>query len=229
MAKSTPPPAPAASAQPPADVLERLRAQVQEQLRQFRAAPPTPQATYALEKELQAALQAAGRELLEQEFNRLEPAVPGQAAAKVRYQGQVYRINKKTKAQVATCFGPLTLWSFLYLAAEDGEPGLHPLHVQLGIGAGGATAALAERVARRAVDDSQREVRQWLAAEHGLRWSNDRLRRVLRDFRRTVVAFREEAQQERLLQWLGEAEQSRGRHRPVLALGRDGVMVPIRG
>ena len=90
-------------------------------------------------------------------------------------------------------------------------------------------SALAERVARWAVDYSQREVRQWLQSEHGLRWSNDRLRRVLRAFRRTAVTFRAEAQQQRLLHWLGQAERSRGRHRPVLAIGRDGVMVPIRG
>jgi hypothetical protein len=32
-----------------------------------------------------------------------------------------------------------------------------------------------------------------------------------------------------LLHWLKQAERSRGRHRPVLAVGRDGVMVPIRG
>jgi hypothetical protein len=115
------------------------------------------------------------------------------------------------------------------VAAEDGEPGLHPLHVRLGIQAGGATAALAERVARRAVDDSQQQVRQWLRSEHGLSWSNDRLRQVLRAFRRAVVAFRAEAQEQRLLLWLGQAQRSRGRHRPVLALGRDGVMVPIRG
>jgi hypothetical protein len=84
-------------------------------------------------------------------------------------------------------------------------------------------------VARWAVDYSQREVRQWLAAEHGLHWSNDRLRRVLRDFHRTAVAFQAEAQQQRLLHWLGEAQRSRGPHRPVLAVGRDGVMVPLRG
>ena len=101
--------------------------------------------------------------------------------------------------------------------------------MRLGIQTGGATAALAERVARWAVDYSQQEVRQWLRSEHGLGWSNDRLRRVLREFRRTTVAFRAEAQEERLLLWLREAERSRGRHRPVLALGRDGVMVPIRG
>jgi hypothetical protein len=230
MTKSIQHPGPAAS-QPDttADILDRLRAQAEERLSQFRAGPLTPLAAYTLEKELQAVLAAAGRDLLQREFNRLEPDTKEGAAAKVRYRGQTYRINKKTRAEVATGFGPVVLWSFLYLAADDGEPGLHPLHVRLGIGAGGATAALAERVARRAVEDSQREVRRWLAAEHGLRWSNDRLRRVLGDFRRTAVAFRAEAQERLLRQWLDEAQRSRGRHRPVLAVGRDGVMVPLRG
>jgi len=206
-----------------------LRVQAEERLRQFQQGPPTPRAAYTLEKDLKAVFDEAARALLQQAFNRLEPPDKRQAAAKVRYQGQTYRINKQTPAEVATSFGPITLRSWLYLCCDDGEPGLHPLHVRLGIVAGGATALLAERVARWAVDYSQQEVRQWLAAEHDLRWSNDRLRRVLREFRRTAVAFQAEAQERRVLQWLGEAERSRGRHRPALALGRDGVMVPVRG
>src|SRR3954447_22393364 len=229
MAKSTATPAPAATAAAPSDVFAQLRARAEDRLRRFQEGTPTPLATYTLEKELKAVFDEAARALLQHEFNRLEPEDKRQAAAKVRFRGQTYRINKKTKAEVATSFGPITLWSFLYLCNEDGEPGLHPLHVRLGIQAGGATAVLAERAARWAVDHSQREVRQWLQAEHGLRWSNDRLRRVLRAFQRTAVTFRSEAQQQRLLHWLGEAERSRGRHRPVLAIGRDGVMVPIRG
>jgi hypothetical protein len=230
MAQSTATPAtPTSEPAPSSDPWARLRQQAEERLRHFRQGPVTPLAAYTLEQELKAVFAEAARALLEQAFNRLEPADKTQAAAQVRYQGQTYRINKKTPAEVATSFGPITLRSFLYLCSEDGEPGLHPLHVRLGIQAGGATAVLAERVARWAVEHSQREVRQWLASEHGLRWSNDRLRRVLRAFRRTAVAFRAEAQEQRLLQWLGEAERSRGRHRPVLAVGRDGIMVPIRG
>jgi hypothetical protein len=229
MTQSTATPAPAASTAAPDDILARLHARVEECLRPFRAGAVTPAATYALEKELQAAFDAAARALLEQALNRLEPARPAETASKVRYHRQTYRRNKRTKAEVATTFGPITLWSWLYLSAEDGEPGLHPLHRRLGIGAGGATPLLAERAARWAVDHSQAEVRQWLATEHGLGWSNDRLRRVLREFRRTAVAFRAEAQQERLLGWLADAERSRGRHRPALTVGRDGVMVPMRG
>ena len=230
MAKCTPAPAAATRERDQdGDLWERLRPQTEECLRRFRDGPVSPRTAYDVETELRKIFAEAARALLEQEFNRLEPADKHQAAAKVRYRGQTYRINKKTPAEVATSFGPMTLWSFLYLAAEDGEPGLHPLHVRLGIQGGGATAVLAERVARVAVDHSQREVRQWLQSEHGLRWSNDRLRRVLREFHRTAVTFREEAQRDRLLYWLGEAARSHGRHRPVLAVGRDGIMVPIRG
>jgi hypothetical protein len=230
MAQSTPTPAPAASEPAPrTDPFARLHGQVEACLQRFRHGPVTPLAAYTLEKELKAAFDEAARALLEQAFNCLEPDDRAQADPKVRYRGETYRVNKKTPAEVATSFGAITLRSFLYLASEDGEPGLHPLHVRLGVVAGGATAVLAERAARWAVDHSQREVRQWLAAEHGLAWSNDRLRRVLRAFRRAAVAFREEAQVQRLLQWLGQAQRSRGRHRPVLAQGRDGIMVPIRG
>jgi hypothetical protein len=207
----------------------QLQNRVAKCLGQFQDRSLTPQSCYDLEKESKAALDEAGRTLLGEAFNRREPDDKQQAAAKVRYRGATYRINKKTPAAVATSFGPITVRSFLYLHAEDGEPGLHPLHVSLGLVAGTATAWLAERVARWSVDFSQREVRQWLAAEHGLQWSNDRLRRVLREFRRTVVAFRAEAQVQRLRYWLTQAERSRGRHRPVLAVGRDGIMVPLRG
>lgn len=146
MTQSTAAPAPAASPGAPNDLLARLCAQIEERLRQFREGAVTPAATYALEKELRGAFDAAARVLLEQTLNRLEPACLAEAAPKVRYHRQTYRRNQRTKAEVATTFGPITLWSWLYLAAEDGEPGLHPLHVRLGIGPGGATSLLAERV-----------------------------------------------------------------------------------
>jgi len=227
MAQSMAPPAAAARDTGADDVWGQLRTRVEERLRQFEAGPPTPAAVYSLEKDLRAAFDAAGRALLEEAFHR-EPAARDQAAPKVRYHKQTYRLNKRTPAAVATSFGPITLWSWLYLCTEDGEPGLHPLHVSLGIGAGGATPLLAERVARAAVEHTQAEVRAWLLREHGLSWSNDRLRAAVRDFRRGLAPFVPALQQARVVQWLAQAEASRGRHRPVLAVGRDGIMLPMR-
>jgi len=228
MAQSMAPPAGAARATAAGDLWTQLRAQVEGRLRQFEAGPPTPADAYGLEKDLRAAFDAAGRALLEEAFHCREPAARDRAAPKVRYHKQTYRLNKRTPAAVATSFGPITLWSWLYLCTEGGEPGLHPLHVSLGIGAGGATPLLAERLARASVEHTQAEVRAWLLREHGLRWSNDRLRAALRDFRRGLAPLVPALQQARVVQWLGQAEQSRGRHRPVLAVGRDGIMVPLR-
>ena len=209
------------------DRFDLLRQQVQERMTQFRKGPITPQTTYHLETDLKALLDDVGRELLQDTFEHIEPETKSEADPRVRYHKQTYRINKRTKATIDTIFGSITVWSFLYLAEDDGEPGLHPLHVRLGLDCH-ATTVLAERVALWAVDHSQKAVCRLLWTEHRIRWSHSRLRGVLRTFRRRVSTFRHEVQVERLLGWLKQASHSRGRHKPVLAVGRDGVMVPIR-
>src|SRR5260370_26045854 len=221
-------PAAAARATISGDLFTQLRSRVEQLRQQFEGSPVTPAAAYTLEKELHAAFDAAGRALLEELFNGREPAARDQAAPRVRYHKQWYRLNKRTPAAVATSFGPITLWSWLYLCLEDGEPGLHPLHVAFGIGGRATTPLLAERVARVAVEHTQAEVRAWLRREHGLTWSNERLRAALRDYRQALLPFVAALQQERLLGWLHQAERSRGRHRPVLAAGRDGILLPMR-
>src|SRR5439155_1322646 len=67
-----------------------------------------------------------------------------------------------------------------------------------------------------------------LLREHGVKWSNDRLRAALTGFRQALLPFVAGLQKARLLTWLRQAEQARGRHRPVLAVGRDGIMIPMR-
>jgi hypothetical protein len=76
------------------------------------------------------------------------------------------------------------------------------------------------------VDHTQGEVRAWLLREHGVKWSNTRLRAALAGFRQALLPFVAELQKVRLLTWLRQAECSRGRYRPVLGIGRDGIMVP---
>jgi hypothetical protein len=208
--------------------LDEFKERVEQTVQRFRGEPVTPQRFLELENALHAAADETCRQLLEQEVNRLEPDDKSALPTKVRYHKETYRINKKTPAQIATRFGPITLRSFYYLNEEDGEPGLHPLHVRLGIGAGAATPALLERVARMSVDHTQSEVRAWLLREHGLKWSNDRLRKALAGFRQALLPFVADLQKARLLALLEQAAKSRGRHRPVLAVGRDGIMVPMR-
>jgi hypothetical protein len=212
----------------PADPLDELKKRVQASVQRFRSTAVTPRSFLDLENELAALTREACRQVVEQEANRLEPDAAEAVERRVRYRRATYRRNKKTPAQVATRFGTITLRSFYYLNEEDGEPGLHPLWVRLGIGAGAATPALLERLARLAVDHTQGEVRAWLLREHGLKWSNERLRAALRGFRQALLPFVAELQQGRLLTWLRQAGHARGRHRPVLAVGRDGIMTPMR-
>ena len=223
--RANPTPAPVAkTADPATGFAQRVAAAVQ----RFRSEPVTPQCFRELEDTLQAAAADACRAILEGEANRAEADDRHAVPAKVRYHKETYRINKKTPARIATRFGTITLRSFYYLNECAGEPGLHPLWLRLGIGAGAATPALLERVARMAVDHTQTEVRTWLAREHGLVWSNDRLRAALAGFRQALTPFMPALQKGRLLHWLAQAQASRGRHRPVLAVGRDGIMVPMR-
>jgi hypothetical protein len=212
----------------PDDPLDEFKKHVEEIVSHFRGAAATPQRFLQLENGLQAAATEACRQILEGEANRLEPEHKSAASPKVRYHKETYRINKKTPAEIASRFGTITLRSFYYLNEADGEPGLHPLWMRLGIGAGSATPALLERVARTAVDHTQLEVRTWLKREHGLAWSNSRLRVALAGFRQALLPFVPELQKARLLTWLQQAQASRGRHRPVLAAGRDGIMIPMR-
>lgn len=211
----------------PNDSLAEFAAGVQDRCRQFQSQPATPASVLALENDLAQLAFDVARQTLERELNRLESEHKKEMPAKVRYHKQTYRINKKTKLRVATRLGTITLRSFYYLNEEDGEPGLHPSRVRLGIGAGSATPAFAERVARLSVDHTQGEVRAWLLREHGVKWSNDRLRATLRGFREALMPLVPGLQKARLLTWLEQAQQSRGRHRPVLAVGRDGIMVPM--
>jgi hypothetical protein len=105
---------------------------------------------------------------------------------------------------------------------------LFPLEQQLGIEAGRATPALAQRIGLWSAEHEQEQVRALLRAEHGVHWSVQSVRKVAASLRDGLVPFAAAAQTAALLHWLERAQSSRGRHRPVLAVGRDGVHVPLR-
>jgi hypothetical protein len=210
------------------ELLDEFKKAIDAAVQRFHSEPITPQRLLELENGLEAEAGELCRRVLEREVNRLEPDDRQALPNKVRFHKETYRINKKTPACIATRFGAITVRSFYYLNESDGEPGLHPLWLRLGIGPGAATPALLERVARMSVDHTQSEVRAWLAREHGLIWSNTRLRKALAGYRQAMLPLVAELQKVRLLTWLTQAQQSRDRHRPVLAVGRDGIMVPMR-
>src|SRR5438067_3231149 len=67
-----------------------------------------------------------------------------------------------------------------------------------------------------------------LRRDHQVSWSVEVLRRVAAAASAGIAPYLRAAQQQALLGWLRLAQQSRGRYRSALAVGRDGIMVPIR-
>ena len=73
-------------------------------------------------------------------------------------------------------------------------------------------------------------MRSWRrCADHGVRWSVSTSRVVVAAVATGMGAHRQGAQVDRLLGWLEQADRSSGRRKPVLAVGRDGLMLPIPG
>jgi hypothetical protein len=197
-------------------------------IRTFRAQSPTPERTYAFENKTAAIVREAARVVVDHEYNRIESECIDDCPFRLRCAGEEYRRRPKSPKRVGTLFGEIELRRYLYEAVEPGEPALFPLEKQLGIEAGLATPALAERVGLWSVDHEQEQVRTLLLREHNVSWSVQSLRKVTMTLRDGLASFREEAQVARVLEMLAKAFASEGKHRPVLAAGRDGIHVPIR-
>ncbi|HEY2450560.1 MAG TPA: hypothetical protein VGI49_17345 [Mycobacterium sp.] len=175
-----------------------------------------------------AVLRDTGRDVVGHAFHHAEPAVED-CPARIAFGEETYRRRKKTPNTIATLFGPIELSRCVYECLEAGEACLWPLELRLGVVAGLATPALAERVGRWSADHEQEAVRSLLQAEHGVSWSVPSVRKVAAAVRDGVAAPGEAARVKRVVELLTAAEKSPGKHRPTLAAGRDGVMVPIRG
>ncbi|HEY2740032.1 MAG TPA: transposase [Thermoanaerobaculia bacterium] len=196
----------------------------------FRRAEPTPRAGHRFEARLQELLRELGRVIVEWTFNHLEPHDPKDLPGQIESGGTRYRRRGKTpNRKVATLFGTITLWRTLYQDVHGVEPAIFPLEIRLGLESGRATPALAERAARAAVTSPQDAVLTALRDENGVRWSVASLRAVIADVAAGMGAHRQDAQVDRLLGWLEQADRSSGARKPVLAVGRDGLMLPIRG
>jgi len=190
---------------------------------------PTPQATADLERQLAQRTRLLARQLLEWTYNHIEPADPSQAPPRLSCLGQTYRRRGHHPRTIATLFGPLRLRRLLYEPLEPGERCIHPLQLQLGLVAGYATPALAQRLGQYAAQQPQRAVRDTLRQDHDLTCSQATLRKVTKALAEGLDPHRQNAQADRLLALLQQAHASKGRRRVVLAVGRDGIQVPVVG
>lgn len=215
---------------------EPLQEQIDALVQRFLLQPTTPQGALEFETALRELLREVGRVTLEVVFNHLEADDPQQMPKQVEHEGHDYsRKNEKTRHRqgIGTLFGSIELWRYSYEPLREGrEQGcrsISPLEMSLGIVAGNATPALAERVGRAASGQTQQELRELLRREHHIHWSVEVLRNVTAAVSQGIGEHLHAAQKARLLSWLKQADASRGRHKITLAAGRDGIMLPIRG
>jgi hypothetical protein len=162
-------------------------------------------------------------------LKRLAPEADDEAPSRVMFEGRLYRRRRKPPHEGGTLCGPGTLWRRLYEPRGRRGHAIHPLALCLGIEAGVATPALAERVGHWATDHTQNEVRDSIERDHGVSWSCPSLRKLLGSWRAGMAPHREEAQVERVVRWIEQARASKGHVRPTLSVGRDGIFVPLRG
>jgi hypothetical protein len=162
-------------------------------LERFVKAEPTPATTLAFEHELSDLLREVGRRIMTWTLNRLEPKADSEAPSRVVFEGRLSRRRRQHPHVVGTLFGPVTLWRRLYEPRGHRGRSIHPLELRLGIEAGLATPALAERVGYWAIDHTQNEVLEIVQRDHGVSWSCTSLRTLLGRLREGMAPHREGA------------------------------------
>jgi hypothetical protein len=140
------------------------------------------------------------------------------------------RLNQKTPQNVWTLFGQIRLWRVGYRPTDkSGEKVIFPLAMALGL-VHGASSALAERAAHLLGDSgmTQNHTLKRLLKDHGVGFSVKKLREVTQAVATALAEQRQEVQVEKLLQLLKQASDSKGRHLPLLSVGRDGITLSLR-
>lgn len=198
----------------------------------YRRGVVTPLATAQFENELQELTRALAQAIVAWTYNHLEPTAVAALPPQVECEGDCYRrLAKKTPQTVDTLFGPIRLQRVGYRAAPSvGAPVLFPLCLELGV-MHGTTPALGERVGRYLAEAgaTQQVVLKRLRQQHGVHMGVKRLRALTAFLAAAMEEHRGPAQAEQVVRWLTAAQASRGRHRPVLAAGRDGITLGLRG
>jgi hypothetical protein len=198
---------------------------------QFRAAAVCPQATLQFEQQLQLHLRELGRLVAQHTYNALEPADVHALPRHVRFEGTCYsRLNNKTQQHVWTLFGQVCLRRVGYRStSKDGVPTLFPLAHSLGL-IHGASPALASHAGRlfAGAGMTQGQTRARLRAENGVGWGVKKLRQFLQELSERLTPQRHDSQVARLVDLLAQAHASKGKHQPVLSVGRDGISLGIR-
>jgi hypothetical protein len=207
--------------------LQRLQQLVERLLRERL----TPTAVLRFEQDLQGAVREFARLLEQWALNRLEADDVHTLPKHVWFEASEYtRLNAKTPQNVWTLFGQVRLWRVGYRpTTKSGDATLFPLALSLGL-VHGASPAVAECAARLLGSGgmTQSQTLQRLRQDHGVGWGVKKLRQVTGAVAQALTEQRHETQVNQLLAWLEQASAARGKHKPVLSVGRDGITLGVR-
>jgi hypothetical protein len=213
------------------DVVGPTLRRLQQLVERLRGERLTPAAVLRFEQALQAEVRELARGVEQWALNRLEGAAVDALPKHVWFEASPYtRLNAKTPQDVWTPFGVIRLWRVGYRPTnKTGDATLFPLAWSLGL-VHGATPALAERAARLLGGSgmTQAQTLERLRQDQGVRWGVKKLRQVTQAVAQALTEHRHDTQVEQLLHWLQQAAVSRGPHKPVVSVGRDGITLGVR-
>ena len=169
--------------------------------------------TFHFESELQRLLNEVGRRIVQWTCNHLESADRSSLPPELFWHNDHYRLKRLSPSRNwNSLFGKIRVWRWMYESTESiGLPALFPLELHLGVVAGVATPALADRVAQLTVEFSQRQVLSVLREEHHVSWGVTTLRKVTGAMAEAMSPFRHQAQVEQVLMWLQQQQFPDGR------------------
>jgi hypothetical protein len=213
--------------------LEPLLGQIVKSVIDFLHREVSPTNSLRFEEGLQQIVRDVGRVVTEWTYNHVEPDDSRRLPHDVRFEGSGYRrLNRKTpNRHVATLFGKITLWRCGYRdwQRDGGEPTLFPLERQLGL-LGGASPALASAAGHYLAEAgaTQAVVLSRLRREHGVVWGTKKLREVAARLADAMQPFCRTFQADKVLAWLKQAFDGKGKQRPVVSVGRDGITLGMQ-
>jgi len=212
------------------DVVAGLAEKLQLLRREFLSEPVDPERTFDFEHQVNEAVRELGRQFVQAVYNHAEPVIDSLPKHVHCEASQYTRLNRKTPQNVWTLFGQIRLHRAGYRPTDkSGDATIFPLALALGL-IGGASPALAERAGALMGDSgmTQQAVLRRLKQDHGVGWGVKKLRQVTAFLATELAEQRHEVQVEKLLELLRQAAASRGRHKPGLSVGRDGITMGMR-
>ena len=216
------------------ELLSEEMKQIPELVASFLSEPISPTTFLEFEERLQQILREFGRKVMEFTCNECEPERAEDAPHDTTYEAGGYRrMNHKTPNRyVETTFGRICLWrrGYRYWHRDQKEPNIFPLELLFGL-FHGATPALANELSRMMAEAgaTQTRVLEQAKRQFDVAISVQRLRDIVAAVAKSMEELRQHYQVLRLLELLHKADESRGRCKPVLSVGRDGICMPMTG